>query len=126
VFRFGNPPASPSTLRRFSKSGTPSANGWREIPPATGTPPPRVAHAKKKGVLIRRTLTTMPALRHWLALDGILTAGDCEPGFAMLVKIYGAERAGEARYSPAQCMEARKAGISNHVWTLEEIVGLLI
>jgi hypothetical protein len=30
----------------------------------------------------------------------------------MLVKIYGAERAGEARYSPAQCMGARKAVIS--------------
>jgi len=50
-------------------------------------------------------------------------------------------RAGEARYSPAQCMGARKAtitgspdiavtpameaGISDHVWSLEEIVGLL-
>jgi IS1 family transposase len=32
--------------------------------------------------------------------------------YAMLVKIYGAERAGEARYSPAQCMGARKAVIS--------------
>jgi hypothetical protein len=31
---------------------------------------------------------------------------------AQLVKIYGAERAGEARYSPAQCMGARKATIS--------------
>jgi hypothetical protein len=30
----------------------------------------------------------------------------------MLVKIYGAERAGEARYSPAQCMGARKATIT--------------
>jgi hypothetical protein len=30
----------------------------------------------------------------------------------MLVKIYSAERAGEARYSPAQCMGARKAVIS--------------
>jgi mannosyltransferase OCH1-like enzyme len=40
----------------------------------------------------------------------------------MLQKIYGAERAGEARYSPAQCMGARKAIISgkpdyNHVST---------
>src|ERR1700691_4483226 len=32
--------------------------------------------------------------------------------YAMLQKIYGAERAGEARYSPAQCMGARKAVIS--------------
>jgi hypothetical protein len=32
--------------------------------------------------------------------------------YAMLVKIYGAERAGEARCSPAQCMGARKAVIS--------------
>ena len=32
--------------------------------------------------------------------------------YAQLVKIYGAERAGEARYSPAQCMGARKAHIS--------------
>lgn len=30
----------------------------------------------------------------------------------MLVKIYGAERQGEARYSPAVCMGARKAVIS--------------
>ena len=30
----------------------------------------------------------------------------------MLVKICGAERAGEARYSPAQCMGARKAVIA--------------
>jgi hypothetical protein len=34
--------------------------------------------------------------------------------YAMLVKIYGAERAGEARYSPAQCMGARKAVISGN------------
>jgi IS1 family transposase len=32
--------------------------------------------------------------------------------YAMLVKIYGAERQGEARYSPAVCMGARKAVIS--------------
>src|SRR5205085_5241711 len=30
----------------------------------------------------------------------------------MLIKIYGAERAGEARYSPAVCMGAKKAVIS--------------
>ncbi|HEY1661590.1 MAG TPA: hypothetical protein VGI03_04165 [Verrucomicrobiae bacterium] len=30
----------------------------------------------------------------------------------MLQKIYGAERVGEAHYSPAQCMGARKAVIS--------------
>src|SRR5208282_2977453 len=35
-----------------------------------------------------------------------------EIDYAMLVKIYGTERAGEARYSPAQCMGARKAVIS--------------
>ena len=35
-----------------------------------------------------------------------------EIDYAQLVKIYGAERAGEARYSPAQCMGARKAVIS--------------
>jgi hypothetical protein len=32
--------------------------------------------------------------------------------YAQLVKIYGAERLGEARYSPAQCMGARRAVIS--------------
>lgn len=34
------------------------------------------------------------------------------PSYAATAKIYGAERAGEARYSPAQCMGARKAVIS--------------
>jgi IS1 family transposase len=45
-------------------------------------------------------------------LTAVEDAFGSEIDYAMLVKIYGAERAGEARYSPAQCMGARKAVIS--------------
>ena len=34
--------------------------------------------------------------------------------YAMLVKIYGAERADEARYSPAKCIGTRRAGITGN------------
>jgi hypothetical protein len=45
-------------------------------------------------------------------LTAVEDAFGCEIDYPMLVKIYGAKRAGEARYSPAQCMGARKAIIS--------------
>jgi IS1 transposase len=45
-------------------------------------------------------------------LTAVEDAFGSEIDYAQLVKIYGAERAGEARYSPAQCMGARKAVIS--------------
>jgi IS1 family transposase len=49
---------------------------------------------------------------HTAYLTAVEDAFGSEIDYAMLVKIYGAERAGEARYSPAQCMGARKAVIS--------------
>jgi len=45
-------------------------------------------------------------------LTAVEDAFGADIDYAMLVKIYGAERAGEARYSPAQCMGARKATIT--------------
>jgi len=51
-------------------------------------------------------------LRHKPYLMAVEDAFGSEIDYAQLVKIYGAERAGEARYSPAQCMGARKAVIS--------------
>ena len=59
---------------------------------------------------------------HKAYLTAVEDAFGSEIDYAMLQKIYGAERAGEARYSPAQCMGARKAVISgkpdyNHVST---------
>ena len=46
---------------------------------------------------------------HHAYLSAVEDAFGGSVDYAMLVKIYGAERAGEARYSPAQCMGARKA-----------------
>jgi len=59
---------------------------------------------------------------HRAYLSAVEDAFGAEIDYAQLQKIYGAERAGEARYSPAQCMGARKAVISgnpdyNHVST---------
>jgi IS1 family transposase len=45
-------------------------------------------------------------------LTAVEDAFGADIDYAQLVKIYGAERAGEARYSPAQCMGARKAVVS--------------
>jgi hypothetical protein len=49
---------------------------------------------------------------HKAYLTAVEDAFGSDIDYAMLQKIYGAERAGEARYSPAQCMGARKAVIS--------------
>jgi IS1 family transposase len=46
-------------------------------------------------------------------LSAVEDAFGCEIDYAMLVKIYGdTPEGGEVRYSPAQCMGARKANIS--------------
>jgi hypothetical protein len=49
---------------------------------------------------------------HHAYLSAVESAFGSEIDYAMLIKIYGAERAGETRYSPAQCMGARKAVIA--------------
>lgn len=41
---------------------------------------------------------------HKAYLQAVEDAFGCEIDYAMLVKLYGAERPGEARYSPAQCL----------------------
>jgi hypothetical protein len=61
------------------------------------------------GWRIRVQLTTDG---HKPYLTAVEDAFGSEIDYAMLVKISGAERAGEARYSPAQCAGARKAIIS--------------
>lgn len=49
---------------------------------------------------------------HKAYLSAVEDAFGCEIDYAMLVKLYGEEpKAGEARYSPAQCMGARKTVI---------------
>lgn len=50
---------------------------------------------------------------HKAYLNAVEDAFGCEIDYGMLVKIYGAEQqGGEVRYSPAQCMGARKANIT--------------
>ena len=51
---------------------------------------------------------------HRAYLEAVEDAFGSKIDYAMLIKIYGAERAGEARYSPAQCMGAKKAVISGN------------
>ena len=47
-------------------------------------------------------------------LEAVKGAFGADVDYAMLVKIYGAERAGEARYSPAKCIGARQAAITGN------------
>ncbi len=47
-------------------------------------------------------------------LEAVEGAFGAEIDYATLVKIYGAERAGEARYSPAKCIGTRRAGITGN------------
>lgn len=48
-------------------------------------------------------------------LEAVENAFGADIDYAMLVKIYGAEqRPGEARYSPAKCIGARRAGITGN------------
>lgn len=47
-------------------------------------------------------------------LQAIEDAFGADIDYAMLVKIYGAERADEARYSPAKCIGTRRAGIAGN------------
>jgi hypothetical protein len=62
------------------------------------------------GRLAHRVQLTTDGHRPYLT--AVEDAFGADIDYAQLVKIYGAERAGEARYSPAQCMGARKATIS--------------
>jgi IS1 family transposase len=62
------------------------------------------------GRLAHRVQLTTDGHRPYLT--AVESAFGADIDYAMLVKIYGAERAGEARYSPAQCMGARKAAIT--------------
>jgi len=45
-------------------------------------------------------------------LDAVEDAFAGQIDYAQLVKIYGVERSGEARYSPAQCMGTHRAAKS--------------
>jgi len=47
-------------------------------------------------------------------LEAVEDAFGSEIDYGMLTKIYGAERAGEARYSPAKCIGARRAEITGN------------
>ena len=79
-------------------------------------------------------------------MSAVEDAFGCEIDFAMLQKIYGnVSDSPETRYSPAICMlalhymyynfcrihqtlrvtPAREAGISDHVWNLDEVIALL-
>jgi IS1 family transposase len=51
---------------------------------------------------------------HRAYLDAIDEAWATEVDYAMLVKLYGAEPAGEARYSPAKCLGTRRDAISGN------------
>jgi IS1 family transposase len=66
-------------------------------------------HDLKERLANRVQLTTDG---HKAYLTAVEDAFGTDVDYAMLQKIYGAERAGEARYSPAQCMGARKATIT--------------
>ncbi len=64
-----------------------------------------------KGRLANRVQLTTDG--HKAYLDAVETAFGDDIDFAQLVKIYGTEKKqGEARYSPAQCMGARKAHVT--------------
>lgn len=54
--------------------------------------------------LIHRVQLTCDGLKSYLSAVEDAFGGDVD--FAQLVKVYGAERAGEARYSPAVCLAA--------------------
>jgi len=62
------------------------------------------------GRLAHRVQLTTDGHRPYLT--AVENAFGADIDYAQLVKIYGAERVGEARYSPAQCMGARKATIT--------------
>jgi IS1 family transposase len=49
---------------------------------------------------------------HKAYLEAVEGAFGCDIDYAMLVKMYGAERAGEARYSPATCIGSKKESVS--------------
>jgi hypothetical protein len=45
---------------------------------------------------------------HAAYLDGVSGAFGTDIDYAMLIKLYGAERAGEAGYSPPDCISCKK------------------
>ena len=51
---------------------------------------------------------------HRAYLDAVDEAWATDVDYAMLVKLYGAEPAGEARYSPAKCIGTRRDAISGN------------
>lgn len=51
---------------------------------------------------------------HRAYLDAVDEAWATDVDYAMLVKLYGAESAGEARYSPAKCVGTRRDAISGN------------
>lgn len=51
---------------------------------------------------------------HKAYLEAVEGAFGADIDYAMLQKIYGAERAGEARYSPARCIGTRRAHITGN------------
>lgn len=62
--------------------------------------------------LSNRVQMTTDGHRPYLeAVEGVFGA---DIDYAQLVKIYGAERAGEARYSPAKCIGTRRAEITGN------------
>jgi hypothetical protein len=81
-------------------------------------------------------LTTDGHKPYFMAVEGPFGAGI---DYAPLTKIYGNDSEGEKRYSPAKCLgvnfarvhqtirvtPAMEAGVSDHVWSIEEI-GLLL
>jgi IS1 family transposase len=66
-------------------------------------------HDLKERLASRTQITTDG---HRVYVNAIADAFGGEVDYAMLVKIYGVATTGPARYSPAQCMGARKAVIS--------------
>jgi IS1 family transposase len=106
------PPAPPSSS---------NSSPWVALDPDTKLVPCWFVSSRDAGAAnhFMHDLAGRLAHRVQLTTDGhkpYLTAVEDAFGadidYAQLVKIYGAERAGEARYSPAQCMGARKAVVS--------------
>ena len=83
-----------------------------------------------KRVRGRVQLTTDGHKAYLWAVEG---AFGLDVDYATLTKIYGKSEGDEKRYSPAQCLgcetkvvtPAMEAGVTDRVWSVEEIVGLL-
>ena len=78
---------------------------------------------------------------HRVYVDAVEDAFGAEIDYAMLQSVYGAMPETETRYSPAQCIGCERitisaasikrcalpmeAGLADHVWSIEELIGLL-